>query len=113
MYKVVVISDKDTVYGFRLAGIEGYEATNAEDAKKILVSLLNDDTIGIIGLNESFISSIDQRTQEKIDSVYRPIVVALPVKEKLDMSEVGDARRGYLARLIRKAIGFDIMLGKK
>ncbi len=112
MYKVVVISDKDTVYGFRLAGIEGFEAKNGEEAKKILVSLLNDDTIGIIGLNESFIASIDQRTQEKIDSVYRPIVVALPVKETL-AETTGDARRGYLARLIRKAIGFDITLGKK
>ncbi|MBI4651458.1 V-type ATP synthase subunit F [Candidatus Desantisbacteria bacterium] len=113
MYKVVVITDKNTVYGFRLAGIEGYEAETPEEAKKILVSLLNDDTIGIIGLNEGFVSAIDQRTQEKIDSVYRPIVVALPVREKLDLDELGQAKRSYLARLIRKAIGFDITLGKK
>jgi vacuolar-type H+-ATPase subunit F/Vma7 len=110
LYKVVVISDKDTVYGFRLAGIESYEAANSEEAKRILITLLNDDTIGIIGLNESFIPAIDQRTQEKIDRVYKPIVVALPVREKIEA--VGDARRSYLARLIRKAVGFDISLRK-
>lgn len=110
MYKVVVISDRDTVYGFRLAGIESYEASNSEEAKRILIALLNDDTIGIIGLNESFVSAIDQRTQEKIDRVYKPIVVALPIKEKIEV--VGDARRGYLTRLIRKAVGFDISLRK-
>ena len=105
-----MISDKDTVYGFRLAGIESYEASNGEEAKRILVTLINDDTIGIIGLNESYISAIDERTQEKIDRVYKPIVVALPVREKI--AELGDARKSYLARLIRKAVGFDISLRK-
>ena len=50
---------------------------------------------------------IDERTQKKIDSIYRPLVVSLPLREKL---AIGDDHRAYLARLIRRAIGFDITL---
>ena len=50
---------------------------------------------------------IDERLQQKIDSIYRPIVISLPIREKL---EVGEDHRAYLARLIRRAIGFDITL---
>jgi len=49
----------------------------------------------------------DERLQHKIDSIYRPIVVSLPIKETL---HVGEDHRAYLSRLIRRAIGFDITL---
>jgi vacuolar-type H+-ATPase subunit F/Vma7 len=45
--------------------------------------------------------------QKKIDSIYRPIVVSLPIRETL---ELGEDHRAYLSRLIRRAIGFDITL---
>jgi vacuolar-type H+-ATPase subunit F/Vma7 len=52
-------------------------------------------------------SAIDERLQRKIDSIYRPIVVSLPIKETL---QFGEDHRAYLSRLIRRAIGFDITL---
>jgi vacuolar-type H+-ATPase subunit F/Vma7 len=51
--------------------------------------------------------AIDERLQKKIDSIYRPIVISLPITEKL---RVGEERGAYLSRLIRRAIGFDITL---
>ena len=44
---------------------------------------------------------------EKIDSIYRPIVIPLPIKESIEMA---GERRAYLARLIHRAVGFDITL---
>ena len=52
-------------------------------------------------------AAIDERTQKKIDSIYRPLVISLPLREQL---AIGDDHRAYLARLIRRAIGFDITL---
>ena len=52
-------------------------------------------------------AAIDERLQKKIDSIYRPIVISLPIKEKLQTDE---DHRAYLSRLIRRAIGFDITL---
>ncbi|MDA3935805.1 MAG: V-type ATP synthase subunit F [Actinomycetota bacterium] len=107
MYKLVVLTDADTADGFRLAGVDVEVADSNEQARKALNSLIDDDTSGIIAVNEKMMAAIDERTQKKIDSIYRPIVISLPIKEKLEM---GEDHRAYLARLIRRAIGFDITL---
>lgn len=107
MYNVMVITDSDTADGFRLAGVEVHEADTPEQTRKALAGLVDDDSAGIIAVNEHMMSGIDERLQKKIDTIYRPIVVSLPIREKL---EVGEDHRAYLARLIRRAIGFDITL---
>lgn len=107
MYKVVVLTDSDTADGFRLAGVDVQVCDSNEMARKQLNSLLDDDSSGIIAVNEKMMAAIDERTQKKIDSIYRPIVISLPIKEQLEM---GEDHRAYLSRLIRRAIGFDITL---
>ena len=107
MYKVVVLTDPDTADGFRLAGVDVQIVESNDMARKQLNSLLDDDSSGIIAVNEKMMAAIDERTQKKIDSIYRPIVISLPIKEQLEM---GEDHRAYLSRLIRRAIGFDITL---
>lgn len=107
MYKLIVLTDTDTADGFRLAGVDVQVADSNEQARQTLNSLIDDDACGIIAVNEKMMAAIDERTQKKIDSIYRPIVISLPIKEKLEM---GEDHRAYLARLIRRAIGFDITL---
>jgi V/A-type H+/Na+-transporting ATPase subunit F len=107
LYKLVVLTDTDTADGFRLAGVDVDVVDTPELARTRLISLLDDDTVGIIAMNERLSSGIDERVQKKIDSIYRPIVVSLPIREKL---ELGEDHRAYLSRLIRRAIGFDITL---
>jgi V/A-type H+/Na+-transporting ATPase subunit F len=107
LYKLVVLTDTDTADGFRLAGVDVDVVDTPELARTRLISLLDDDTVGIIAMSERLSSGIDERVQKKIDSIYRPIVVSLPIREKL---ELGEDHRAYLSRLIRRAIGFDITL---
>ena len=107
MYKVVVLTDTDTADGFRLAGVDVTVCDSPEMTRAQLVSLLDDDSTGIIAVNERLMAGVDERVQKKIDSIYRPIVVSLPIREKL---EIGEDHRAYLSRLIRRAIGFDITL---
>lgn len=107
MYKLVVLTDAENADGFRLAGVDVEVATTSDEARRKLNALVDDDNSGIIAVNESMMSSIDERLQKKIDSIYRPIVVSLPLKEMLHEEE---DHRAYLSRLIRRAIGFDITL---
>ncbi|MBA4371163.1 MAG: V-type ATP synthase subunit F [Coriobacteriaceae bacterium] len=107
MYKLVVLTDPDNADGFRLAGVDVVIAETQDEARHKLNALIDDDTSGIIGVNESIFGTIDERTQRKIDSIYRPIVISLPIRETL---ETGEDHRAYLSRLIRRAIGFDITL---
>lgn len=107
MYRLVVLTDPDTADGFRLAGVDVEIVESPEGARRSLTALLDDDATGIIAINERMMAAIDERIQKKIDSIYRPIVVSLPIREKL---EIGEDHRAYLSRLIRRAIGFDITL---
>ncbi|HEY5532324.1 MAG TPA: V-type ATP synthase subunit F [Candidatus Anoxymicrobiaceae bacterium] len=107
MYKVVVLTDPETAHGFRLAGVDVREAKDGEEAKREINRLLEDDNTGILAVNEGFLSSVDERIQKRIESTYRPIVVSLPVKEKL--GAVGE-RRAFLAKLVHRAVGFDVTL---
>lgn len=102
-----MITDPETADGFRLAGVSVVEVENADEAREKIRSLLDDPDAGILAVNESFYNAIDEKTQEKIDSIYRPIVIPLPIKESVEMA---GERRAYLARLIHRAIGFDITL---
>jgi vacuolar-type H+-ATPase subunit F/Vma7 len=107
LYKLVVLTDTDTGDGFRLAGVDVITVESPEEARKRLNELIDDDSSGIVAVNEAFMADIDERTQQKINSTYRPIVISLPIREKLHTDE---DHRAYLSRLIRRAIGFDITL---
>ena len=107
MYRLIVLTDSDSADGFRLAGVDVQVIDSAEHVSEHLNRLLDDDDSGIIAVNEQMMAGIDERTQRKIDSIYRPLVISLPLKEKLEM---GEDHRAHLARLIRRAIGFDITL---
>lgn len=110
MFKLVVLTDPDTATGFKLSGVDTYSATDLSEARKILNTLINDDKSGIIAVNEEFLNAIDERTRQKIDALYRPIIVPLPVKKKVLLPE---ERRTYLSRLIRRAVGFDLTLRRR
>jgi len=107
LYKLVVLTDTEHADGFRLAGCDVVVADSPEEARHSLADLVDDEASGIIAVNEAMMAAVDERLQNKIDSIYRPIVVSLPIKETL---HIGEDHRAYLSRLIRRAIGFDITL---
>jgi V/A-type H+-transporting ATPase subunit F len=107
LYNLIVLTDPDNADGFRLAGVDVEIVESVDLVRERLNRLLDDEASGIIAVNEQFMAAIDERTQKKIDSIYRPLVISLPIREKLVF---GEDHRAYLARLIRRAIGFDITL---
>jgi V/A-type H+/Na+-transporting ATPase subunit F len=107
--KVVIFTDVESADGFRLAGVETVEGNeDVAENKQTLLKLVNDDDIGIIGISEDILNDIDDNTRAKIDRMERPIMVTLPTTKQLEVSE---ARHAYLAKMIRRAIGFDIKIG--
>lgn len=107
MYRLVVVTDNETADGFRLSGTDVLVVESVDDARQVVGELMDDSEVGIIALDARFEAGIDARLQRRIDSVYRPVVVMLPLGERLD-AEVGANER--LARMIRRAVGFDVTL---
>jgi V/A-type H+-transporting ATPase subunit F len=104
MYKFVIVTDSDRASGFRLAGVDVLEADGPEEAKKVISPLLYKDDIGIVAVNEDFMLSLDEKLMSRIEKLARPLIIPIPSKSKeLD-------RRSYIERLLRKAIGYNIVL---
>ncbi|MHB8051760.1 MAG: V-type ATP synthase subunit F [Methanoregula sp.] len=104
MYKFVVVTDSDRASGFRLAGAEVLEAADAMEARAIIPPLLYKDDIGIVAVNEEYMLSLDEKIMDRIEKMHRPLIIPLPSKSK----EID--RRTYIERLLRKAIGYNIVL---
>jgi V/A-type H+/Na+-transporting ATPase subunit F len=104
MYKFVVVTDRDRASGFRLAGVEVLEAGTMDEARKVIPPLLYKDDIGIVAVNEEFMLSLDEKLMDRIEKMHRPLIIPIPSKSK----EVD--RKTYIERLLRKAIGYNIVL---
>jgi len=104
MYKFVIVTDRDRASGFRLAGVEVLEADTSDEAKKVIAPLLYRDDIGIVAVNEEYMLSLDEKLMDRIEKMHRPLIIPVPSKSReLD-------RRLYIERLLRKAIGYNIVL---
>ena len=104
MFKFVIVTDSDRATGFRLAGAEVYAMQNAEEAKQTIPILLHKDDIGIVAVNEEYILGLDEKLMDRIEKMHRPLIIPIPAKTK----EID--RRTYIERLLRKAIGCNIVL---
>jgi V/A-type H+-transporting ATPase subunit F len=104
VYKFIVVTDPDTAPGFRLAGVDVMEIQNSEEVRDLLPSLLLKDDTGIIAINEDYMMSLDEKMMEKIEKSYRPIIIPIPTgARRLD-------RTSYIEGLLRRAIGYDIVV---
>jgi len=110
LYKFIAVTDERVADGFRLGGVEVIGVNSVTGMHQELTRLMNDDSIGIIAVDERYEKAIDERLQKKIDSVYRPVIVMLPLADRLDVEAYMADR---LQSLIRRAVGFDITLKKE
>lgn len=104
MYKFTVVTDPDTAAGFRLAGVDVIEVEALEDARKIIPDLLFRDDSGIIAVNEDYMQVLDDKLMSKIEKTYRPIIIPIPIQKR------GAGGVSYVERLLRRAIGYNIVL---
>lgn len=107
MYKLMVITNPDAGIGFNLAGVDVVVARSAAEARLELARAINDDSAGVIAMDEDYFAQIDDALRAKTEKLYRPIVVPIPAK--LDMAELSEGHE-YLAAFIKRAVGFDIRL---
>jgi len=104
MYKFVIVTDSERASGFRLAGVEVFEIRDIADAKATIPPLLHKDDIGIVAVNEEYMLALDEKLMDRIEKMHRPLIIPIPAKTK----EVD--RRTYIERLLKKAIGYNIVL---
>ncbi len=107
MPKMVVLTDRETAVGFRLAGVDVREAA-ADEAKDALDELIAADQYGLVVVDEGLIADPIAASERAMRGRELPVVLPLPSLGQA-FGDVDDAAQ-YMKSLVRNAIGFDIKL---
>ena len=98
-----VIGDSDMITGFRLVGVEGVETDTINDVQQALIKALARPDIGIIIINQAYLSN--QTIQGQIDKIRQdrisPLIVEIPASK-------GPFKQIQLSETISKILGMRI-----
>jgi V/A-type H+-transporting ATPase subunit F len=107
MSSLVVVTDTDTALGFRLAGVDVIEVSTQEEATKQLCRFLNGNEPGIVIYNQEYQTALPEKTRSALEESVSPVFYAIPV---VHAEPAGEPREEYLARLLRRAIGYRLKI---
>ncbi len=102
MFKVAVIGDKDSIYGFALLGLDVFYTDNEEDRAGLLKKLCG-GTYGIIYITEELAEELSE-TVEKYDDL--PVPAIIPIPGVKNSNGIGMAN---VKKSVEKAVGSDII----
>ncbi len=102
MYKVAVIGDRDSIYGFAALGLDVYYAHNAKDAAPVFKSL-TDGRYAVIYITEQLAEGLSSEI-EKFSFQPSPAIILIPGIK-------GNTGQGIaqVKKSVEKAVGSDII----
>lgn len=102
MYKVAVMGDKDSIYGFAALGMSIFPTEDCEEAKNILKKLAGAD-FGIIYITESLAAQISEEIEEyRFES--KPAIILIPGINGNTGAGMADVNKS-----VEKAVGSNIL----
>jgi V/A-type H+/Na+-transporting ATPase subunit F len=107
MARVVVVTDPETAMGFRLAGIEVLVCRKEDEAQHHLSEFLEKKESGIVMFDESYLSVLPERFLRRLEGSLQPVFVPIP---HIQSWREGEKKEEYLARLLRRVIGYQIKI---
>ncbi len=103
MEKIVVVGDRDLCIGFGLAGVvEAHEIQDPSQVEARIWSLMEREEVGLVIMYDEFLNHLTPKLKNKLQSVTRPVFVAVPGKKG------ADEKAESLQVLIKKAIGIEL-----
>lgn len=106
MYKIAVLGERDSIYGFASLGLEIFPAENREEAKKILSSIAGGE-YAVIYVTEKTAAEISAEIA-KYDEMTVPAIIPIP-------GVTGNTGAGMqrVREAVEKAVGSDIIFNNK
>ena len=106
MYKIAVMGDYDSIYGFAAVGLTIFPVTEADEAARTL-SQIADSGYGIIYITEELAAEISGEIR-KYDGSMLPSIILIPGVK----GNTGEGIRRVKAS-VEQAVGSDILFGDK
>ncbi len=102
MYKIAVIGDRDSIYGFAALGLSIYPCDEAKNASKTLKQLVKEN-VGIIYITEKLYSELLEELEQYRD-LMTPAIIPIP-----GVSGNTGIGMADVSRSVEKAVGSDII----
>lgn len=102
MYKVAVIGDRDSIYGFAALGLDVYFADNAKEASSVFKDL-TDGRYAVIYITENLAEGLSAEI-EKFSFLPSPAIILIPGVKGNTGQGINQVRKS-----VEKAVGSDII----
>ena len=104
MYKIGILGDRDSIYGFATLGLDTFPVENAEEGERTLKTLAAKD-YAIIYITEELQAQLKDEV-EKYNDQKLPAIIPIP-------GVSGNTGEGLanVSRLVVQAVGSDILFG--
>ncbi len=103
MYKVAVLGDRDSIYGFAALGLDVFYADNSLKGAELFKEITNGDQYSIVYITEQLASSLTQEI-EKFSYKPTPAIILIPGVK----GNTGEGIRA-VKKSVEKAVGSDIL----
>jgi len=102
MYKIAVVGDRDSIYGFAALGLDTYPVENREEAVKTLKTLAQ-GTYAVIYMTEAIVALLGDEVTAYSESRI-PAIIPIP-----GVSGNTGAGIANVKKMVEKAVGSDII----
>lgn len=107
MLKVLAISEGELARGFALAGVETWTVSDAKQASEALTGIISGGEYGIVIMDEKLSSGLDKQVVRAMARSNGPMLVSIPAELRWCDTETLP-QDDYVARLIRRAVGYQL-----
>ena len=102
MYKIAVLGDYDSIYGFATVGLDTFPVSDAENAAKQLHQLAEND-YSVIYVTEQIAAQIDDAIHQ-YDEMIMPSIILIPGVSGNTGAGVANVKKS-----VEQAVGSDIL----
>ncbi len=102
MYRIAVVGDRDSIYGFATLGMEVFPVNENNEAKNIIKKLINEN-VAVIYLTESIAHEIYEEISELTSD---NMVSVIPIPGLFGNTGIGMKN---VKKSVEKAVGTDIL----
>jgi V/A-type H+-transporting ATPase subunit F len=107
--KIAVLTDPESVAGYRLAGLYVAVASDKEEARQVLARMIEEGSYALIAVNVALLPDSYQAVKREMRGRDLPILVSAPSPLAAAAGQGEDAET-YMRRLIVATMGYEIKL---